>query len=164
MLLRYSSTRPHQSALLRKYPAFSSFIPKSLCGSKALNSPIFLKQPCRLTKSIARCSSSSSKRWQNRQGKDKFAISAKVQGLKSRAAYKLLEVNSDLPFPCIGLLTSLFRLMRDISSFEMAKLSLTWSVELFSRSKQQLKRPGLRSRFLVSGSDTLLSKISISDS
>ncbi|MCJ1263231.1 2' O-ribose methyltransferase [Lobaria immixta] len=38
-------------------------------------------------------SSSSSKRWQNRQGKDKFVISAKVQGLKSRAAFKLLEIN-----------------------------------------------------------------------
>lgn len=39
-------------------------------------------------------SSSSSKRWQTRQGKDRFAINAKVQGLKSRAAFKLLEVYS----------------------------------------------------------------------
>ncbi|KAL8903566.1 MAG: hypothetical protein Q9207_003841 [Kuettlingeria erythrocarpa] len=38
-----------------------------------------------------RLASSSSKRWQNRQGRDKFAVSAKVNGLKSRAAYKLLE-------------------------------------------------------------------------
>ncbi|KAI4154369.1 MAG: hypothetical protein L6R39_001396 [Caloplaca ligustica] len=38
-------------------------------------------------------SSSSSKRWQTRQGRDRFAISAKVEGLKSRAAYKLLEIN-----------------------------------------------------------------------
>ncbi|KAI9836836.1 MAG: hypothetical protein M1819_001001 [Sarea resinae] len=43
----------------------------------------------------ARCasSSSSSRRWQNRQGKDRFSKEAKVQGLKSRAAFKLLEIN-----------------------------------------------------------------------
>ncbi|KAL8740954.1 MAG: hypothetical protein Q9190_006389 [Brigantiaea leucoxantha] len=40
-----------------------------------------------------RFSSSSSKRWQTRQGKDKFATTAKVQGLKSRAAFKLLEID-----------------------------------------------------------------------
>lgn len=40
-----------------------------------------------------RSSSSSSKRWQTRQGRDKYAISARVDGLKSRAAYKLLEIN-----------------------------------------------------------------------
>lgn len=38
-------------------------------------------------------SSVSSKRWQTRQVKDRFAINAKVQGLKSRAAFKLLEIN-----------------------------------------------------------------------
>ncbi len=37
-------------------------------------------------------SSASSKRWQTRQAKDRFAVNAKVQGLKSRAAFKLLEV------------------------------------------------------------------------
>jgi hypothetical protein len=37
-------------------------------------------------------SSSSSARWKNRQGRDLFAREAKVQGLKSRAAFKLLEV------------------------------------------------------------------------
>ncbi|KAL8762505.1 MAG: hypothetical protein Q9184_001505 [Pyrenodesmia sp. 2 TL-2023] len=42
---------------------------------------------------MSRSASSSSKRWQNRQGRDKFAITAKVDGLKSRAAYKLLEIN-----------------------------------------------------------------------
>lgn len=46
-----------------------------------------------------RWASSSSKRWQARQGKDRFAINAKVQGLKSRAAFKLLEVRSALPRP-----------------------------------------------------------------
>ena len=36
--------------------------------------------------------SSSSTRWKSRQGRDFFAKEAKVQGLKSRAAFKLLEV------------------------------------------------------------------------
>jgi hypothetical protein len=34
----------------------------------------------------------SSSRWQARQSRDKFARDAKVQGLKSRAAFKLLQV------------------------------------------------------------------------
>ncbi|KAF2493759.1 FtsJ-domain-containing protein [Lophium mytilinum] len=38
-------------------------------------------------------SSSSSTRWKSRQGNDHFAKEAKVQGLKSRAAFKLLEIN-----------------------------------------------------------------------
>ena len=35
---------------------------------------------------------SSSKRWQARQHKDQFSREAAVQGLKSRAAFKLLQV------------------------------------------------------------------------
>lgn len=35
---------------------------------------------------------SSSKRWQARQLKDRFTREAAVQGLKSRAAFKLLQV------------------------------------------------------------------------
>ncbi|PSN64422.1 FtsJ-domain-containing protein [Corynespora cassiicola Philippines] len=42
---------------------------------------------------IRHASSSSSTRWKSRQGKDFFAREAKVQGLKSRAAFKLLELN-----------------------------------------------------------------------
>ncbi|KAM0794576.1 FtsJ-like methyltransferase-domain-containing protein [Usnea florida] len=38
-------------------------------------------------------SSASSQRWQTRQARDRFAINARVQGLKSRAAFKLLEIN-----------------------------------------------------------------------
>jgi 21S rRNA (uridine2791-2'-O)-methyltransferase len=34
----------------------------------------------------------SSKRWQARQQKDQFTKEAAVQGLKSRAAFKLLQV------------------------------------------------------------------------
>ncbi|GKT51388.1 rRNA-processing protein cgrA [Colletotrichum spaethianum] len=41
----------------------------------------------------ARASSSNS-RWKMRQGKDMFAREAKVQGLKSRAAFKLLEMDA----------------------------------------------------------------------
>lgn len=37
--------------------------------------------------------SSSSTRWKTRQGNDFFAREARVQGLKSRAAFKLLEVD-----------------------------------------------------------------------
>ncbi|KAI0152892.1 23S ribosomal RNA methyltransferase [Xylariaceae sp. FL1272] len=37
---------------------------------------------------------SSSSRWKQRQGKDYFAREAKVQGLKSRAAFKLLEMDA----------------------------------------------------------------------
>ncbi|KAF2755799.1 FtsJ-domain-containing protein [Pseudovirgaria hyperparasitica] len=42
---------------------------------------------------LRRCASSSSTRWKTRQGKDSFAKEAKVKGLKSRAAFKLLEMN-----------------------------------------------------------------------
>ncbi|KAL9531015.1 rRNA Methyltransferase [Sphaerulina musiva] len=38
-------------------------------------------------------SSSSSTRWKSRQGRDSYAREAKVAGLKSRAAFKLLEIN-----------------------------------------------------------------------
>ena len=45
-----------------------------------------------LIKIISRHASSSSKRWQSRKQNDMYAQEAKVQGLKSRAAFKLLEV------------------------------------------------------------------------
>jgi hypothetical protein len=38
--------------------------------------------------------SSSNSRWKLRQGKDVYAREAKAQGLKSRAAFKLLEVGA----------------------------------------------------------------------
>ncbi|KAH0599451.1 hypothetical protein MHUMG1_02239 [Metarhizium humberi] len=41
--------------------------------------------------------SSSSSRWKQRQGRDAFSRGAKVQGLKSRAAFKLLEVFYTVP-------------------------------------------------------------------
>ncbi|EME42534.1 hypothetical protein DOTSEDRAFT_73394 [Dothistroma septosporum NZE10] len=42
---------------------------------------------------IRNAASSSSTRWKSRQGRDAYAKEAKVAGLKSRAAYKLLEIN-----------------------------------------------------------------------
>lgn len=39
---------------------------------------------------------SSSRRWQARQHKDQFTREAAVQGLKSRAAFKLLQVASSV--------------------------------------------------------------------
>ncbi|KAF2088590.1 FtsJ-domain-containing protein [Saccharata proteae CBS 121410] len=41
----------------------------------------------------SRASSSSSTRWKNRQGRDRFAKEARVAAWKSRAAFKLLEMN-----------------------------------------------------------------------
>ena len=40
-----------------------------------------------------RNASSASKRWTARANKDPFAREARVQGLKSRAAFKLLQIN-----------------------------------------------------------------------
>lgn len=45
-----------------------------------------------LARGSQRCPSSSSTRWRTRQAKDRYVINAKVQDLKSRAAFKLLEV------------------------------------------------------------------------
>ena len=83
-----------------------------------------------------RFSSSSSKRWQTRQGKDKFATQAKVQGLKSRAAFKLLEVGSNIS--CSSrrfsiLFANLRRLTRNTRSFAKVKPSLIWSASLSSK-------------------------------
>ena len=43
--------------------------------------------------SVKHASSGSSKRWLARQGRDRYVANAKVQDLKSRAAFKLLEIN-----------------------------------------------------------------------
>ncbi|KAK5687535.1 2' O-ribose methyltransferase [Elasticomyces elasticus] len=49
--------------------------------------------PCAIT-GYHSASSSSSARWKTRQANDSYARDAKVAGLKSRAAFKLLEVNA----------------------------------------------------------------------
>lgn len=50
--------------------------------------------PSTPTPTHARLASSASSRWKLRQGADPFARSARVQGLKSRAAFKLLELDA----------------------------------------------------------------------
>lgn len=47
---------------------------------------------CRLRPLESRRSASSSSQWKSRQNRDRYARQAKVQGLKSRAAWKLIEV------------------------------------------------------------------------
>ncbi|KEY66718.1 hypothetical protein S7711_06766 [Stachybotrys chartarum IBT 7711] len=63
-------------------------------SSLSIISPNFLlarpAQP-RVT-AFARLASSASSRWKQRQGRDAYARDARLQGLKSRAAFKLLEV------------------------------------------------------------------------
>ena len=54
----------------------------------------FRSSPYPRSASSRASSSASSKRWQARQATDRSALRAKVQGLKSRAAFKLLEVRS----------------------------------------------------------------------
>jgi 21S rRNA (uridine2791-2'-O)-methyltransferase len=72
----------------------------------------------------ARFASSSSTRWKSRQGKDFFAREARVQGLKSRAAFKLLEVRDCGFYQC--LLADSFSSMRNTSYSSLVKLSLIW--------------------------------------
>ncbi|KAK4548893.1 hypothetical protein LTR36_008666 [Oleoguttula mirabilis] len=65
------------------------------CEATLLSRPVWLASRTR-NESIRheRCaSSSSSARWKTRQANDSYAREAKVAGLKSRAAFKLLEIN-----------------------------------------------------------------------
>ncbi|PQE04531.1 hypothetical protein CJF31_00007373 [Rutstroemia sp. NJR-2017a BVV2] len=68
----------------------------SLSGFRALCAPNKARFPCTIARDCIsqprRSASSSSTRWKTRQGRDLFAKEARVQGLKSRAAFKLLEV------------------------------------------------------------------------
>ncbi|KAI9666506.1 MAG: 2' O-ribose methyltransferase [Bathelium mastoideum] len=54
--------------------------------------PLSLVKP-RCLSSVLHRASSSSTRWKSRQSRDRFAKEARVQGLKSRAAFKLLELD-----------------------------------------------------------------------
>jgi len=76
--------------------AIRSTRPTGLCREQALICPGSKNNSAGFSVSQstnARCSSSST-RWKSRQGRDSFARDAKVQGLKSRAAFKLLEIDS----------------------------------------------------------------------
>ncbi|EKD13769.1 FtsJ-like methyltransferase [Drepanopeziza brunnea f. sp. 'multigermtubi' MB_m1] len=82
----YLMSGPASHALRRAQCIYSQHISQQLWT--VLKAPALFPAPqC----SIRRPSSSST-RWKSRQGRDSFAREAKVQGLKSRAAFKLLEV------------------------------------------------------------------------
>ncbi|KAF2659511.1 FtsJ-domain-containing protein [Lophiostoma macrostomum CBS 122681] len=81
---------------------FQQFTDSALLGSASRRVDSFcIASKCSFCRPCARGSlafvrhagSSSSTRWKSRQGNDFFAREAKVQGLKSRAAFKLLELN-----------------------------------------------------------------------
>lgn len=65
------------------------FVIKKTClrCSKSALPQAFFSLPCVWTRA-----SSSTSRWKQRQGRDAYARDARVQGLKSRAAFKLIEV------------------------------------------------------------------------
>lgn len=57
----------------------------------------------------------SSKRWQARQQKDQFTREAAVQGLKSRAAFKLLQVRNTMISPeSYSIMYTLYLLSKEI--------------------------------------------------
>lgn len=106
-------------------PLFRFFLP-SQCP------PISLTPAARIAPAaqILSRSSSSSTRWKSRQGRDSYAKEAKVQGLKSRAAFKLLEVRcGDIRKGNGGADST--RLMRNTRSSRKAKRSLIWSALSF---------------------------------
>ncbi|KAG4438697.1 hypothetical protein IFR05_005824 [Cadophora sp. M221] len=82
-------SRTASRAIRRTYPTGS-------CYPRSWNCPnshsIGLPAPAPLIANTRL--SSSSTRWKSRQGRDSFARDAKVQGLKSRAAFKLLEIDA----------------------------------------------------------------------
>lgn len=76
-------------------------MPGALMSSLSIITPSFLlarpAQPC--VAAFTRLASSASSRWKQRQGRDAYARDARVQGLKSRAAFKLLEVRLRYIYP-----------------------------------------------------------------
>ncbi|KAH8169504.1 ftsJ-like methyltransferase domain-containing protein [Sarocladium implicatum] len=62
--------------------------------SRTILSPFLSWSPQPSLQSQSRAASSGSSRWKQRQGNDAYTRDAKVQGLKSRAAFKLLEMDS----------------------------------------------------------------------
>lgn len=83
MLSRRLFRRLTDSVLLEAGPAKRPWCIAAICTSCP---------PCRRSAAAQARHASSSTRWKTRQGNDFFAREARVQGLKSRAAFKLLEV------------------------------------------------------------------------
>ncbi|KAK3682177.1 FtsJ-like methyltransferase-domain-containing protein [Podospora appendiculata] len=80
-------------SLIRPHNPSHSLTPARATPNKHIPSPPQLH--LQLSQSRPSSSSSSSNsRWKQRQGHDMFAREARVQGLKSRAAFKLLEVDA----------------------------------------------------------------------
>ncbi|GAB7341090.1 hypothetical protein MBLNU457_7405t1 [Dothideomycetes sp. NU457] len=75
----------------RRLPLLSR-LPLRYAGSRPLLTALRPPQP--LHQRPHRPSSSSSTRWKTRQTSDSYAKAARVNGLKSRAAFKLLELDS----------------------------------------------------------------------
>lgn len=128
------------------------------CRTRVSPAPLY-KGHASLNRDTRRASSSaSSQRWQSRQGKDRFSREARVQGLKSRAAFKLLEVR----IACDG---EVFELRSDgivpqinerykILKRGQTVVDLVWVLSGRGRccSYDGLTMvSGLRSRFLVAG-------------
>ncbi|PQE14980.1 hypothetical protein CJF32_00002515 [Rutstroemia sp. NJR-2017a WRK4] len=70
----------------------SSALTSTVCAPNKARFPCTIARDCIFQPRRSASSSSSSTRWKTRQGRDLFAKEARVQGLKSRAAFKLLEL------------------------------------------------------------------------
>ena len=102
----------------------------------ALSYCVRLARPSRAVGSPqTRCSGSSSKIWQSRQGRDRFAREAKVQGLKSRAAFKLLEVSWPQSIYEVSQLTDTFQINEKYRIFRPGQtvVDLVFESDLYTR-------------------------------
>jgi len=90
VLVKIVSTRTSTSCLA--WMLSKSFL-RQLGDSFLLDKPLRLSLCCNPSTTVRCASSASSTRWKSRQANDHFAREARVQGLKSRAAFKLLQVS-----------------------------------------------------------------------
>lgn len=74
------------------WPSYTSS-PAGPTSSPTTSHSVFSRSTCLRRLPPCRTASSSTRRWTERQKGDQFARAAKVQGLKSRAAFKLLQIN-----------------------------------------------------------------------
>jgi hypothetical protein len=122
--------------------------------------PVTCRHACR-PGALYQARQASSKRWQARQQKDQFTREAAVQGLKSRAAFKLLQVNGAyliLFYQSIYPDTdSAVRSTRNIEFSRVGRQLLTWYANVNRLSPGSdwqlisLDCIGLRTRLMVPG-------------
>lgn len=150
-------------ATLRGHPCGSAMseklITRALSNLTVTTRPQFWTCPScqRLPGLYSRASSSSSSsQWKSRQSRDHYARDAKVQGLKSRAAYKLLEVRECFSSPFIPAPPPLLPPSPKIVNIEFTLLNVSPNtVILDGRQISPLSpqpdhhRPRLRTRLLV---------------